>query len=406
MRRAWQLTLSVLLALGLALAQGHGSHDHAPKASGHGEHGHKEHGHGEKLFRRLAVADAREPVVRILDGEGRELARFTVPSPAALYPLPGGQYVLGVHREAGAVSFLFGGFRLEDHGDHKDVKEETPYVAATLRTGPKPTHVFAKGNWLAVFHDGDGTVALFDLRRLGLDWTPRLVATGGADHGAVAFLGEALLVGGLESGRVEVYTLAGQRVLTVPQACPRLHGEAVLGEVAAFGCADGVLLVERRGQGFLGRKIPNPPGTPEGTRVGTLAAHPRYPFFVGNFGQGLAFLDPKAGRLEPLVLPARPLRFAFDPEGKALFVLTADGRFHRLDPVGRRVLGSLEAISSWTQGAPRPGLALGHRVAYLTDPARGEVVKVDLEDWKLEARFPVGGSPSALALFEVEGTVH
>ena len=406
MRRRILLVVSALLALGLALAHGHGHGEPGGKGHGHGEPAGKGHGHEEGLFRRLAVADAKEPLVRILDEEGRELARFTVPSPASLYPLPGGQYVLGVHREAGAVSFLYGGFRLEDHGDHQDVKRETPYVAATLRTGPQPTHIFAEGHHLAIFHDGDGTVALFDLRRLGLDFASRLVATGRADHGAVALLGEALLVGGLESGRVEVYTLEGRKALALPQACPRLHGEAVLGEVAAFGCADGVLLVERRGQGFLGRKLANPPGAPQGARVGTLAAHPRHPFFVGNFGQGLALVDPKAGTLEVLGLPAAPLRFAFDPEGKGLWLLTADGRFHRVDPGARRVVGTLEAVSPWAQGAPRPGLALGHGVAYLTDPAKGEVVRVDLEGWRVEARLAVGGTPGAIALFEVEGVEH
>lgn len=394
MRKTLWLGTLALAALGWALAQGHGDH-------GHG-HGH----YGERLFRRLAVADAREALVRVLDEDGKELGRFTVSSPARLYPLPGGQYVLAVHREANAVSLLWGGLRLEDHGDHKDLKPENPYVAATLRTGPKPTHVFVGGEWLAVFHDGDGTVALFDLKRLGLDFSPRLIATGGADHGAAVLLGEALLVGSLERGQVEVYTLGGTRVNALPQACPRLHGEAVLGGVAAFGCADGVLLVERRGQGFAGRKVPNPPGTPEGVRVGTLTSHPRYPFFVGNFGQGLALIDPKEGRLEALPLPARPVAFGFDPEGQALYVLTEDGRFHKLDPIGRRVVGSLEAVSPRAQGAPAPGMALGHGVAYLTDPARGQVVRVDLEGWQVAARWEVGGAPSAVALFEVEGVEH
>jgi hypothetical protein len=378
----------LVLALGLALA--------------HGEHGHAEE-HGEGLFRRLAVADAKEAVVRILDEEGRELGRFTVPSPARLYPLPGGQYALAVHREAGAVSFLFGGFRLEDHGDHQDVKEENPYVAATLRTGPKPTHNFAHGDFLAVFHDGDGTVALFDLRRLGLDFTPRLTATGGTDHGAPVVWGNALLVGLMEAGRVEVYTLEGRRALILPEACPRLHGAAVLEDVAAFGCADGVLLVERRGQGFVGRKVANPPGSPQGVRVGTLAAHPKAGVFVGNFGQGLAFLKPGEGGMETPSLPARPLRFAFDLEGRSLYVLTADGRFHKVDPVGRQVVGTLEAIPP-TDTAP--GLALGHGVAYLADPGRGEVVRVDLEEWEVAARLKVGGAPLFLALFEVEGMKH
>ncbi|MFN3369853.1 MAG: hypothetical protein ACK4ZX_10760, partial [Thermus sp.] len=213
---------------------------------------------------------------------------------------------------------------------------------------------------------------------------------------------------GMESGRVEVYTLSGSRVLTLPQACPQLHGEAVLGNVAAFGCADGVLLVERQGQGFVGRKVANPPGAPQGARARIVKAHARHPFFVMDFGQGLAFLDPKVGRLEPLALPAEPIRpaFGFDPEGKALYVLTADGRFHRLDPEARRVVGSLEAVSPWAQGSPRPVLALGHGVAYLTDPLKGEVVRVDLEGWRVEARLPVGGTPGSIALFEVEGMEH
>ncbi|GLV48432.1 hypothetical protein TJA_15850 [Thermus sp. LT1-2-5] len=374
--------------LGLVLAQGHPDH-------------------GEGFFRRLAVADGKDPVVRVLDEEGRVLGQFTVPSAARLYPLPGGQYVLATHEGAGAVSFLFGGFRLEDHGDHQDVKAENPYVAATLRTGPKPFHVYAHGEHLAVFHDGDGTVALFDLRRLGLDFTPRLVATGGADHGAVALLGELVLVGGLERGRVEAYTLAGTQVLTLPQACPRLHGEAVLAGVAVFGCADGVLVVERQGQGLLGRKVPNPAGSPEGARVSVLAAHPRLGVFVGNFGQALAFLEPKGSRLEILPLPARPLRFAFDPEGEALYVLTADGRFHKVDPKSRKVVGSLEAITPTdTTPGRAPGLALGHGVAYLADPARGEVVRVDLEAWRVAARLRVEGTPYYLALFEVAGVEH
>jgi len=385
---------AAVLVLGLAMA-----------GSGH-PHPEEKHHEGENLFTRIAVADAKAPLVLVLDEEGKELGRFTVPSPANLYPLPGGQYVLSVHREGNAVSFLWGGLRLEDHGDHQDVKPENPYVAATLRTGPKPTHVFAEGKWAAVFHDGDGTVALFDLRRLGLAFTPRLIPTGGADHGAVALLGEALLVGGVEGGRLEAYTLGGQRVLTFPQACPRLHGEAVLGEWAAFGCADGVLLVRAQGRGLLAQKLPNPPGTPEGTRVGTLAAHPAHPFFVGNFGQGLALVHPREGRLEVLPLPARPWRFAFDPEGEGLYVLTEDGRLHRLDPKTRQVVWSLAAVSPRAQNTPNAGLALGHGVAYLTDPQKGEVVRVDLEEGKVEARFQVGGAPSAIALFQVAGMEH
>lgn len=81
-----------LVAAALALASGHGTHE------------------GEKVFTRVAVADGERPLVLVLDQEGRELGRFTVPSPASLYSLPGGQYVLMVHRQGNALGFLYGGF--------------------------------------------------------------------------------------------------------------------------------------------------------------------------------------------------------------------------------------------------------------------------------------------------------
>ncbi len=383
MRKTRWFTLMGLLT-GLALADGH---DHEAKT-------------------RLVLADEGGRQVLVLDpGKGEVTGRFTYPFPVRLYPLPDGEHVLVVAREAGRVSFLFSGLALEDHGDHKDLKEEPPYVLATLRTGPQPTHVFAHGAHLAVFHDGDGSVALFDLRRLGLDLGFTQVATGRPDHGAVALLGNLLLVGGLESGRVEAYTLRGNRVLELKEACPQLHGEAVLGERAAFGCLDGVLLVERRGQGVVARKLLSPPGAPEGVRVGTLTAHLRHPYFVGNFGEGLVFIFPE-GRMEPLPLTARPLRFAFDPEGEALYALTADGKLHRIDPKARRVTGSLQLVEAWKQGEPRPDLALGHGKAYLTDPKRGEVVAVDLKAFQEEARFKLGGTPTWIVVLEVFGEEH
>ncbi|WP_337845126.1 hypothetical protein [Thermus sp.] len=366
---------------------------------------HGEKVHGEGMARRLVVADGKAPVVYVLDlEEGKEVARFSVPSLARLYPLPGGQYALAVHRDSGHLSFIWSGLRLVNHGDHQDLRLEAPYVAATLATGPKPTHAFAHGHHLAVFHDGDGTVALFDLRRLGLDWRYRQVATGRPDHGALALLGERLLVGGLESGRVEVYTLEGQKALTLPEACPRLHGEAVLEGVAVFGCQDGVLLVEGVGQGVRARKLPNPPRSPEGARVGTLVALEEAGVFVGNFGQGLAVIRLGEG-LKPLPLPARPLRFLAE-EGKGVLVLTAEGRLHRVDPLKGEVGPGFPVATPPAQGAPSPALAVGHGVAYVADPAQGAVVEVDLEGFQVKRRLPVGGAPAALALLEVEGMEH
>lgn len=355
---------------------------------------------------RLLVADAQEAQVLVLEPDsGKVLARFSSPPVFNLHPLPDRQHVLGVSPEASRISFIFAGLRLESHGDHEDLKEEFPYVLATLNTGPQPRHVAVQPPYLAIFHEGDGSVAVFDLRKLGLDFSFDQVATGRKDHGTVALLGETLLVGGMESGRLEAYTLGGRKVLTLPQACPGLHGKAVLEETAAFGCADGVLLVQKRGNGLEGRKIPNPPGSPQGARVTVLTAHPKYPFFVGSFGRGLAFVQ--EGRMEVLPLPETPMRFfGFDPEGSALWVLTADGGFHKVDPVARQVVASLKAITPFVGAQHKPGFALGQDVVYLSDPVKGEVVEVDLKAFRIAKRIPVGGKPTALALVEAFGMMH
>ncbi|MEJ5336195.1 MAG: hypothetical protein WHT26_02715 [Thermus sp.] len=370
----------------------------------HGQHG------AEEVARRLVVADAKAPVVYVLDlKEGKEVARFSVPSPVdrpgLLRALPGGQYALAVHRNSAHLSFIWGGLGLVDHGDHQDLRLEAPYVAATLATGPKPTHTAVQGHHLAVFHDGDGTVALFDLRRLGLDWRFRQIPTGRPDHGTLTPLGDLLLVGGSESGRLEVYTLEGRRVLTLPEACPGLHGQAVVGRFAAFGCGDGLLLVEGVGQGVRSRKIPNPPGAPQGARVGRLVPLPEVGLMAGNFGQGLLFLRPETGEVWPLALPHRPL-FFMPEEGRRVLVISAEGRLHRVDPLRGEVGPGLPVIAPVPQGGATPPLAVGHGVAYVADPAQGVVVEVDLKEFQAKRRFAVGGAPAALALLEVKGVEH
>ena len=90
----------------------------------------------------------------------------------------------------------------------------------------------------------------------------------------------------------------------------------------------------------------------------------------------------------------------------SLYVLTEDGKFHKIDPRAKRLVWSLEAITPAKEGVPRVGMAVAHGVAYLTDPQKGEMVKVDLEEGKVKARFQVGGAPSGIALFQVEGVKH
>lgn len=354
---------------------------------------------------RLVVADGKAGMLRVIDLEkGEIVGSFSAPGPARVYAAGNGMYAFAVHREQNRVSVVFGGLSLEDHGDHKDLVVSAPYVLQTLTTGPKPTHFKTHGGVVTIFNDGDGTVAVLDEKNLGLGLRMTEIATGAPDHGAPIAAGNMILSGSLNRGVVEVFSRGGQRVMSF-QGCPRLHGEAARADLTAFGCADGVMIVERRGNAFVSRKLPNPAGTPERVRVGTLVSHAKHPFFIGNFGQGLVRVD---NQLTVYPLPANPVRFGFDKDGQ-LVVLTADGNLHTLEAASGKVIKSLkvsEPITASGEGAVRPGMALGDGIAFVTLPDKGEVLEVELASLEIKRRFKVGGTPGSVAWLWVDGVRH
>lgn len=357
---------------------------------------------------RLVIADGRSNVLRVLDLEkGTLVGSFSTPGIANVYDVPDSSYVFAIHRDANRVSLVFSGLALENHGDHDDLLVKAPYIAATFNTGPQPTHFFAHGKDILIFNDGDGTIAWMNQDKLGLSLDFNQIATGAPDHGAPAVLDGLLLSGSLNNGTIDVYNPEGRKLQSVA-GCPRLHGEAVWGNYALFGCQDGVMLTERFGVGISSRKIANPTGWPANARVGTVVSHEKSPYFIGNFGQGLVWVNPKEASMTPLALPAAPVRFGFDHDG-LLVVLTADGNLHTLSVAERKVVASLSVVPPVTtggEGAVRPALALGEGKAYVSNPANGEIVEVDLSSMKVLRKFAVGGAPASLALIKLEGVRH
>ena len=397
------LVLLVALACGLgpALAQGTGeattqTHDH--------EHDHdRDHGHGGREGVRLLVASLDGPELVVLDaGDGEVIGRFTVPGLGRVYQLPNPQLAAVVHRDANRVSFVHGGLTAVDHGDHMDLLVGSPYVLKTVNLGRLPTHFFAQGHDIAVFNDGDGSMAWLDARLLGVSLDFVEIAGLGADHGALAVVAGHLVAGGLNEAAVRVYDRRANPIATFG-GCPGLHGQAVLGDTAAFGCSDGVLLVGAAGGTFTAHKVANPAGSPENARVGTLAADPGSPNLVGNFGQGIALVDPVARTLTPVALPAAPAGMRFAEHGEKLLVLTLDGFLHALDPATGAVLGSVEVLEPWTQGAPRPSFTHLGDHAFVVDPVHRAVWVVDLDHLEVETRFELPFAPGSAAVLAIPG---
>ncbi|WP_245575181.1 hypothetical protein [Meiothermus rufus] len=134
-------------------------------------------------------------------------------------------------------------------------------------------------------------------------------------------------------------------------------------------------------------------------------SHSKYPFFIGNFGQGLARID---NQITPYPLPANPVRFGFDKDG-VLVVLTADGNLHALEAASGRVIQSLrvsEPIPLSGESAVRPSMALADGLAFVTLPDKGEVLEIELASMTITRRFNVGGAPASLDWLWVEGVRH
>jgi hypothetical protein len=131
---------------------------------------------------------------------------------------------------------------LEDHGDHADLVQGAPHVLHALNVGREPTHYWAHGDEIVIFNDGDGTVALLDERSFGLSLDFAEVKAAQPDHGAAVVLGDTVLAGYYELGRVDAYSRDGELLETLG-GCPGLTARPPWATLAAFGCEDGVLLV-------------------------------------------------------------------------------------------------------------------------------------------------------------------
>ena len=392
---------------------GHDGHDHEEHDHAHDDHDHEGHDddndHGLEGVR-LLVASLDGPELVVLDADdGAVIGRFTVPGPGRVHQLPNAQLSAVVHRDANRVTFVHSGLTAVDHGDHMDLLQGSPYVLKTVNLGRAPTHFFARGNDIALFNDGDGSMVWLDARLLGISLDFVEVPGQGADHsavhdrGALAVVDGHLVGGGLSEAAVRVYDRRATQV-AVFGGCPGLHGQAVAGSVVAFGCSDGVLLVVSAGGGvFTAHKIANPPGSPENARVGTLAADDGSPVLVGNFGQGIALIDPVERTLTAVALSAAPAGMRFAEDGAVLLVLTLDGVLHALEPSTGAVLGSVAVLEAWQQGAPRPSFTHLGDYAFVVDPSHRAVWVVDLDHFEVETHFDLPFAPGSAAVMAIPG---
>lgn len=376
----------------------------APSASA-ARHDHDHDAHAKAL--RVAVADGASGRLDVFAVHaGRRLERFALDeAPYSLTAAPDGRHVLVVEQGARRVSAFDGGAWVEEHGDHEHVHVRAPRRLAFSLGATKPAHVVAHGDEAALFDDGTGAITIFGLG----DWrTRRTIATPAAHHGVAVPWGDRTLAtipssvaGELPIG-VALVDATGAELQRF-EGCPDLHGEYSDAAGVAFGCADGVLLLEPQGDGLQARKVANPAGGAPADHATTLQGHDGAGHLVASFGkQALMLVDRRAGSATRLAFDAQVEDFAVDPQSGDGYALTTDGLVHRFDPASGRWLRSRRAVAAfappedWKQ--PRPELAVGGGVALVADPANGRVVRLRARSLERDGALRTGGRPFLLAI--------
>lgn len=390
------LALAAALALGSCASLDRHDHDH--------EHEH-EHGYAGRLL--ISTVDGTL-IVAEAEG-GSTLATFpqAAGGRAAVYASWTGEFGFALNRDSGSVAIVDSGQALIEHDGHDDLKLGPAAVLFNARVGDKPTHFYSGSGRTGVYNDGSGDIVVWkdDALRRGAAY---ISVPAKVDHGAPVILEDRMVVGYLAQKDVEILDDKGAVLGTVPGGS-RLHGEARFGRFIAFGLVEGVLLVTQEASGFRGRVIPNPAGSPQGARVSTLVANPALPFFVGNFGQGLARIDPVAGAILPVALPANPWRFGIDRGGSYIVALGQDGVLYVFDR-DFKPLYEIKLTAPRDPNAaatvPTPRLALGTGIAYVLEPGTNEILEIHLDHGELETRYRFEGTLWDLALMKTDGIEH
>jgi hypothetical protein len=376
---------------------------------------------------RLFVADHSLPVVRAIDlASGKEIGRYDLDGYAALSLSESGRTVFAAQGEANVVHAISSGIALSDHGEHRDIEVKDPAMLSAKITGVKPGHVVTHGNKVAVFYDREQNFSLFDEDSLHEGKAePQAFDTMAAHHGVAVPMGRHMLVSvpdlKAEVKEGELPPRLGLRVLDGEgkqvgdiATCTGLHGEASSARLVAFGCQEGVLVARPGGiDGPKLQMIPYGADLPKG-KVSTLLGARAMQFFLGNYGEDkLVLIDPDHAEspYRLIELPTRRVDFALDPsDPTSAYILTEDGKLHRLDTVEGTITQSETVTEPYSKDGhwrdPRPRLAVAGGEIAITDPRKSLVRMIDPKSLKEVRTIAVEGQPFSLVAAGGSGAVH
>ena len=302
------------------------------------------------------------------------------------------------------------GFQVLDTG----LTTGTARLTDVLFPAAEAGHVTPHAGRTALFADGTGNITLFDTDSLtGTGLPPTQTVTSPAAHHGVAIQlsdGSLLATIGTKDGRSGVRVLDATTTSEIArnEQCPAVHGEGALkDEVVMFGCEDGALLY--RDGAFVKLAAPDAYGRTGNAYVTDTSAvavgdYRNDPDQEGYLLTSLVFIDSVAQTSTVVPLPAGASYTWRGVDRDAqdnVVVLSADGNLYRLDQTGA-VLDTWPVIAPWTGPAkwqdPHPALTVVGETAYITEPAKNQILAFDLATGTTTATGTLAHTPNEIAV--------
>lgn len=389
---------------------------------------HDDHDHDDESAGRLLISDKDSAQVSIIDlAEKEVLEQFaTMGIPSAVYPSPSYRYGYVIQRTDDRVDTIDGGIWQEDHGDHMHGYNEAPMFMNFHTTESRPTHFTATATQSVIFYDGNAetstpaAVAVFSEADIAnntggiwLNYTTNL-------HGAAQARGDYLLTS--ERSAEATTTLPDTVALyhahddhfdlefVFEENCPGLHGSAQNHEFVAFGCTDGVLVIEQHADTFTDSKIPNPETFTGTTRIGTLMGDANLDIFVGIAAGQFYAVDPESASLTPIVWTEDDVTatgYGFAEAGEWFVILDTQGRVTILSVADWSIVDTVQAITSNVAALPAGSrfelvFSAGHEL-FVSDPIANQIKVIDLDAAEVADTIQLDFTPHKFAWLGIAG---
>lgn len=374
----------------------------------------------EGMQRRLLVAESGQPALHVIDVEdGQAVGKLGLAGPirAYMHAEESGRYAF-LGPTNGPLTTIDAGIFVQDGS----VVKQAPTVHAFEVPGENLIHVTYAEHTVAGWYDGTGEARLFDAREVVASGTASVMTldSGAPHHGVAVSLGPDMALtttpppeGDFLPAGVAVRSLPTGDEIASYDGCPGLHGEAhAANGLVGYGCADGILFIQRQGATATATKVANPASVPEGSRTSIMHGHEDVPYIVAHYsgpeGEDLGPIayDPSSGQFSAFELTGDApwfFGYGFSPEGREFLALGADGRLHIYNGQTRALLGTVDGVTSGAAPSAddpfaRSRIAVGAHYAYVSDPVAKTVTEVKLSSREITRTWTLDFAPTVLAL--------